>query len=142
MHPRAPVRWAVVRTLDIRELVRFSDDEPRRSTLIDGSRLWSEVVCLRGSQGIGPLRDDGSDALVVVLAGKVATQVGKGRARMEQWESIDVPAGEELTIRNASDEPAVLLLVVAPPPGTSATPEHEEREQEGQGEARHAGPQA
>lgn len=116
MHPRAPVRWAAVKTLDIRTLVRFSDDEPRRSTLIEGERLWSEVVCLQGSQSVGPLRDRGSDGLLVVLAGAVATQVGKGRARMEQWETVEVPAGEELTVRNASDEPAVLLLIVAPPP--------------------------
>jgi glyoxylate utilization-related uncharacterized protein len=107
---------ALVKALDIRDLVRFSEDEPRRSTLVDGDRLWSEIVCLQGSQGVGPLRDDASDGLLVVLAGKVAAQLGNGRARMEQWETIEVPAGEELTVRNASDEPAVLLLVVAPPP--------------------------
>lgn len=105
-----------MKTLDIRDLVRFSDDEPRRSTLAEAERLWSEVVCLQRSQGIGPLRDDGSDGLLVVLTGEVAAQVGKGRARMEQWESVVVPAGEELTVRNASEGPAVLLLVAAPPP--------------------------
>jgi hypothetical protein len=105
-----------VKTLDIRDLVAFSDDEPRRRTLVEGSHLWSEVICLQGSQGVGPIRDDGADGLVVVLAGEVATQVGKGRARMKQWETVEVPAGLELTLRNASDEPAVVLLVVAPPP--------------------------
>jgi glyoxylate utilization-related uncharacterized protein len=105
-----------VKTLDIRDLVRFSDDEPRRATLADADRLWSEVVCLQGAQGIGPLRDDGSDGLLVVLAGKIAVQVGKGRARMEQWESVLVPAGQELTVRNASEDPSVVLLVAAPPP--------------------------
>jgi glyoxylate utilization-related uncharacterized protein len=105
-----------VKTLDIRDLVAFSDDEPRRRTLVEGSHLWSEVICLQGSQGVGPIRDDGADGLVVVLAGEVATQVGKGRARMKQWETVEVPAGLELALRNASDEPAVVLLVVAPPP--------------------------
>jgi glyoxylate utilization-related uncharacterized protein len=105
-----------VKTLDIRTLVHFSDEEPLRRTLLDGERLWSEVVCLQGSQGVGPIRDDGADGLVVVLAGEVATQVGKGRARMKQWETVKVPAGLELTLRNASDEPAVVLVVVAPPP--------------------------
>lgn len=105
-----------MRTTDIRDLVRFSDDEARRSTLIDGERLWSEIVCLQGSQGVGPLRDDGSDGLLVVLSGEVATQVGRGRARMKQWESIEIPAGVELTVRNASEEPSVVLLVAAPPP--------------------------
>jgi glyoxylate utilization-related uncharacterized protein len=105
-----------VKTLDIRDLVHFSDDEPRRRTLLEGERLWSEVVCLQGAQGIGPLRDDDSDGLLVVLTGSVAAQIGKGRARMKQWETLEVPSGLELTVRNASEEPAVLLLVVAPPP--------------------------
>jgi glyoxylate utilization-related uncharacterized protein len=105
-----------VKTLDIRDLVHFSDDEPRRRTLIEGERLWSEIVCLQQAQGHGPIRDDASDGILVVLAGEVAAQVGKGRARMKQWETVEVPAGLELTIRNASEEPAVVLLVVAPPP--------------------------
>ena len=103
-------------TVDIRDLVRFSDDEPRRTTLVEAERLWSEVICLQGSQGVGPLRDDRADGLVVVLAGRIATQVGKERGRMDRWESVAVPAGEVLTIRNASEEPAVVLVVTAPPP--------------------------
>jgi quercetin dioxygenase-like cupin family protein len=105
-----------MKTLDIRDLVHFSEDEPRRRTLVEGDRLWSEVVCLQGAQGIGPLRDEDSDGMLVVLSGRVATQVGKGRARMSQWETVVVPAGEELTVRNASEDPSVVLLVVAPPP--------------------------
>ena len=107
-----------MKTLDIRDLVHFSDDEPRRKTLIEGERLWSEIVCLQQAQGVGPIRDDESDGILVVLAGEVAAQVGKGRARMKQWEAVEVPAGQELTIRNASEEPAVALIVVAPPPST------------------------
>jgi mannose-6-phosphate isomerase-like protein (cupin superfamily) len=105
-----------VKTLDIRDLVHFSDDEPRRQTLVEGERLWSEIVCLQAAQGVGPIHDDESDGILVVLAGEIATQVGKGRARMRQWEAVEVPAGMELTIRNASEEPAVVLVVVAPPP--------------------------
>jgi hypothetical protein len=99
-----------VKTLDIRDLVTFSDDEARRRTLVESGHLWSEIVCLQGSQGIGPLLDDGADGLLVVLAGEVAAQVGKGRARMKQWEAVEVP------VRNASAEPSVVLLTVAPPP--------------------------
>jgi glyoxylate utilization-related uncharacterized protein len=105
-----------VKTLDIRDLVAFSDDGARRRTLVESEHLWSEIVCLQGSQGIGPLLDDGADGLLVVLAGEVAAQVGKGRARMKQWEAVEVPAGSELTVRNASAEPSVVLLTVAPPP--------------------------
>jgi glyoxylate utilization-related uncharacterized protein len=111
-----------VKTLDIRDLVAFSDDEPRRRTLVESEHLWSELVCLQGSQGHGPVRDDDADGILVVLTGEVATQIGKGRARMKQWEAIEVPAGLDLTVRNASEDPSVVLLVVAPPPSSpSAT---------------------
>jgi hypothetical protein len=39
---------------------------------------------------------------------------------MHQWESVVVLAGDELTLRNASSEPSVVLLVLAPPPAVSA----------------------
>ena len=71
---------------------------------------------MEGAQAIGPVRDDAADGVVLVLSGEVATQVGKGRARMKQWEVVEVPAGHDLTIRNASEDPSVVLLVVAPPP--------------------------
>jgi hypothetical protein len=35
---------------------------------------------------------------------------------MGQWETIVVPAGTELTLRNASEEPTVVMLTLAPPP--------------------------
>jgi mannose-6-phosphate isomerase-like protein (cupin superfamily) len=45
--------------------------------------------------------------------------VGKGRTRMSQWHAVLVPAGTELTIRNASEEPAVVQVTTAPPPAPS-----------------------
>lgn len=105
-----------MRPTDIRDLVHFSEDEPRRATLVDGERLWAEVLCLQRNQRLGPIGDPSSDAMCVVLAGEVSAQVGKGRDRMKQWDSLDVPAGKDLTLANASDEPSVVLLVVAPPP--------------------------
>jgi mannose-6-phosphate isomerase-like protein (cupin superfamily) len=108
-----------MQTRDIRDLVHFADDEACRGMLFESGRLWSEVICLQGSQGVGPMVDIESDALLTVLAGQVAAQIGQGRARMRQWESALVPAGEELTVRNASPEPSVVLLVVSPPPSAS-----------------------
>jgi len=107
-------------TRDIRDLVRFSEDEARHGMLFESERLWSEVVCLQGTQGLGPLADATSDGLLAVLSGEIAVQVGRGRARMKQWESVLVPAGSQLTIRNASADPTVLLLVTAPPPAPAA----------------------
>jgi glyoxylate utilization-related uncharacterized protein len=105
-----------VNSKDIRDLVRFTDQDPRREMLWETKHLWTEVVCLQGNQRIGPIGDPSSDAVCVVLAGVVAAQIGGSRARLGQWESVNVGAGESLTLANASEEPSVVLLVVAPPP--------------------------
>jgi quercetin dioxygenase-like cupin family protein len=104
---------------DIRDLVHFVDDEPHHETLFESEHLWSEVICLEGSQGLGPMSDPTSDAILMVISGEVSTQVGKGRSRMKQWDSVLVEAGIELMVRNASPDPAVLLLITAPPPAPS-----------------------
>ena len=105
-----------MKTRKVTDLVHFEDDAARIEVLYETPQLFSQVVCVQGSQGIGPMSDASSDGIVVVLAGEIATQIGKARARMRQWESALIPAGEELTLRNASEEPSVVLLVLAPPP--------------------------
>lgn len=105
-----------MKTRNVTDLIHFNDDAPRTEVLHETDRLWSQVICLQGAQGVGPLTDDSAQGFVVVLAGEIAAQVGKGRARMKQWESVTLAAGEALTLRNASSEPAVVLLVLSPPP--------------------------
>lgn len=105
-----------MKTRSLTDLIHFDEEAPRTEVLEESEHLWSQVICLQGAQGLGPMVDERADGLIVVLAGEVAVQVGKGRARMDQWESVVVPTGQELTVRNASPDPAVLLLVMAPPP--------------------------
>ena len=96
--------------------MRFDEGGPSHAALFETDRLWSEVVCLDRNQGLGPIADPDSDALVLVVTGQVVVQIDRGRKRREQWETALVPAGSELTITNATGEPAVVLLVAAPPP--------------------------
>jgi glyoxylate utilization-related uncharacterized protein len=106
-----------MKTRDVRDLVHFEDDAAHQQTLYETDRLFSRVICLQEAQGLGPVGDAVADAVCVILAGAVSAQVGLGRSRMRQWETVLVPAGSDLTLRNASEEPAVVLLVTAPPPG-------------------------
>jgi hypothetical protein len=108
---------------DLRDLVRFADGGPHHATLFETDRLWSEVVCLDRNQALGPISDRDSDAIVLVVTGKVVVQVDRNRKRREQWESALVPAGAELTLTNATGDPAVVLLVAAPPPPKRAVTE-------------------
>ncbi len=103
-------------TKNLRELVGFDEDGPTHSALFESEHLWSELVCLQGPQSIGPIADRDSDALATVVAGRVVVQVNRERKRLDQWGTALVPAGSELTITNASEDPAVVLLVAAPPP--------------------------
>jgi len=105
-----------MQTRDLTDLVHFSEDEPRRSILYDSERVFAQVICLQGNQLLGPLSDPESEGIVAVLAGEVAVQVGKTRARMKQWQTALISPSEDLTVRNASEDPAVLLLLLAPPP--------------------------
>jgi quercetin dioxygenase-like cupin family protein len=105
-----------MQTRDLTELVHFSEEEARRSVLYDSERVFAQVICLQDNQLLGPVSDPESEGIVAILAGEVAAQIGKGRARLKQWETALVPPGDDLTLHNASAEPAVVLLVLAPPP--------------------------
>jgi redox-sensitive bicupin YhaK (pirin superfamily) len=108
---------------DLRDLVHFDEAGPRHETLYETDRLWSEVVCLDRNHTLGPIGDRESDAMVIVVSGKVVVQVDRARKRREQWETALVPAGSELSIANATPEPAVVLVVAAPPPPPSLSDE-------------------
>lgn len=108
---------------DLRDLVHFSEEGPRHASLYEADHLWSEIVCIQGAQGVGPISDLDSDAVCVVVAGRVAIQVDRDRKKVGQWHSVLVPAGSSLSVRNASPEPAVLLIVAAPPPTPRAVSE-------------------
>ena len=116
-------RLGAVEHKDLRDLVHFLEDGPRHETLFESDHLWSEVVCLQDAQGFGPISDPDSDAVCTVLAGEVAVQVDARRKRLGQWQTVLVRAGSKLTVKNASEEPAVVLLVAAPPPTRRAVTE-------------------
>jgi mannose-6-phosphate isomerase-like protein (cupin superfamily) len=103
---------------DLTDLVHFSDDSVRRETVFETPNLWSQVVCLSRAQEFGPVTDEDSDAIFTVLAGEAVFMVEGKRKRLSQWGAVLVPAGAELTIRNASVDPLVLMLTAAPPPVT------------------------
>ena len=107
-------------TRDLRELVEFSERAPIHRAVFESELLWSELLCLDRAHRYGPISDPGSDALVAVVAGEVVVHVDKDRKRIGQWSSALVPAGSELAITNASVDPAVVMIVAAPPPASAS----------------------
>ena len=72
---RAAGTLAGVNATDLRDLVRFSDDGPVHAPVHESERLWSELVCLDRNQGIGPIADPDSDAICLVVTGKIVVQL-------------------------------------------------------------------
>src|SRR5205823_3172236 len=111
---RTLVPLPLMENRNLKRYVHFSPDDVRRETLYETDRLWSEVLCFQSNQFVGPIADPDSDAVFTVVAGEAVFQVDGSRKRMEQWGTVLVPAGSEVTVTNASPEPLVLLLVAAP----------------------------
>ena len=101
---------------DLRDHVQFSAQGPIHEPLFESDRMWSELVCLDRAQRLGPITDPDSDAIVTVVAGEVVVHLDRGHKRIGQWSSALAPAGTELAITNASMDPAVVMIVAAPPP--------------------------
>jgi mannose-6-phosphate isomerase-like protein (cupin superfamily) len=105
-----------VENRNIKRYVHFSPREPLRETVFETERLWTQVVCLDVNQTVGPAIDPGSDAVFTIVAGAAVFLVDGKRKRLDQWGTVLVPAGSEVTVTNASAEPLVVLLIAAPPP--------------------------
>ena len=96
---------------------------PRHEELFESEHLWSEVVCLDRNQALGTHRRPGLGCTRARRDGRVVVQQNLGRKRLEQWETTLVPAGSELTITNATGEPAGSCSSPAPPPPKRAISE-------------------
>ena len=101
---------------DLREFIEFEEGEAVRKTVFETDRLWAQTICLDRNGSYGPVSDADADALATILAGEAVFLIDKKRKRLKQWGSIVVPATAELVLTNASIEPLVVLMVVAPPP--------------------------
>jgi len=104
---------------DVTDLVRFEPGRrPYRSTLLESDHLWSEIICLETNQETETMGDPDSDALFTTLAGEVVIWMNRSSKRLKQWHSVVAPAGTEVTLKSASTEPSVVLVVTAPPPAS------------------------
>lgn len=100
---------------NLTKLVKFSDAGPHQETVFKARGLWSEIVCLSKNQETGPMMDPGTDVMFTVIAGEAVVYVDRKFKRFRQWDATVAPAGAEVVVKNASSEPAVVLVVAATP---------------------------
>jgi mannose-6-phosphate isomerase-like protein (cupin superfamily) len=111
---------AGVEQANLKRFVHFSPDGVRRETVFETDRVWTQVLCFERNQSLGPITDADSDGIFLVVAGEAMFIVESKRKRLEQWGTVLVPAGTEVTVTNASVEPLVLFVMTAPPPASEA----------------------
>ena len=114
--PETSRRLNLVENRNLKRFVHFSPDHLNRETVFETDRMWCEVLCFERNQTVGPVTDPDSDAVFTIVAGEAVFLIDGKRKRLEQWGTVLVPAGSEVTVTNSSAEPLVLWLVVAPPP--------------------------
>jgi len=104
---------------DVTELVRFEPGRrPFRAPLVESEHIYSEIVCLEANQETEVMGDAEADAMFTTLAGEVVIWMNRKSRRLKQWHSVVAPAGTEVTLKSASPEPSVVLVVTAPPPAS------------------------
>ena len=106
--------------VELPDFVEFEEGQVIRKTVFESANLFVQTICLDQRGTWGPVTDPDSDAVVTIVAGEAVFMLNRKRKRLTQWGAVMVPASSELLITNASPEPLVVLMVVAPPPRPAA----------------------
>ncbi len=100
----------------ISEAISFSDEKMKKNSLFDSPHLFYDVYCLLPGQQQKVHAHEGSDKVYYVLEGNGRFTVGEEERDLSRGHAILAPAGEPHGVRNAFDEPLVLLVTMAPKP--------------------------
>ncbi|MBW3621879.1 MAG: cupin domain-containing protein [Armatimonadetes bacterium] len=95
---------------------RFSPEKMQKNSLIESDCLFYDLYCLEPGQQQNVHSHAASDKVYLTLEGRPTVQVGEESAVLEQGEAVVAPAGQDHGVSNPTEERAVLLVVMAPPP--------------------------
>jgi quercetin dioxygenase-like cupin family protein len=105
---------------DTRAVASFSDAKLRKVNLFESARMFCDVYCLLPGQAQAPHAHQGSDKIYHVLSGAVSVSIGEETQRLGPGQLAVAAAGVEHGVRNDDDEPASVLVVMAPHPAPPA----------------------
>lgn len=100
----------------LEELVAFDQEKMKKIPVFDSPLLFYDLYALLPGQVQKVHAHEGSDKVYLVLAGEVRVQVGEEQATLTTGQATRAPAGEAHGVWNTSEQPAVLLVVMAPRP--------------------------
>ncbi len=100
-------------------LTQFSDVKMNKIDLYESPRLFYDVYCLQPGQSQKPHKHDGNDKIYHALTGTCHVQLGDEIRPLTAGHVAVAPAGQIHAVENRSDEPATLLVIMAPHPRLS-----------------------
>ena len=100
----------------VRDRISFSPEKMRKVALFDSPRLFYDLYCLLPGQEQRVHAHEGSDKVYYVVEGTARFTVGEEERDLSTGEAVIARAGVPHGVRNASEENAVLLVTMAPPP--------------------------
>lgn len=98
---------------------QFSDEKLNKINLYESQQLFCDVYCLQPGQAQKPHKHDDNDKIYHALTGTCHVQLGDTITPLPPGQVAISPAGQIHGLENRSDEPATLLVVMAPHPNFS-----------------------
>lgn len=96
--------------------VHFADAKMNKVNLYESTQLFCDVYCLLPGQSQSPHTHDANDKIYHALTGTCHVQLGEDVSPLAPGQVAIAPAGLLHGLENRSDEPATLLVVMAPHP--------------------------
>ena len=110
---------------DTADAARFSDQKMQKVNLFESSRMFCDVYCLQPGQAQKPHAHEGSDKIYHVLTGRVSVRIGDEVQPLGPGQLAVAAAHVEHGVANESDEPATVLVFMAPHPAPPTVPSEE-----------------
>ena len=100
----------------VTEAISFSQEKMKKNSLFDSPYLFYDAYCLMPGQHQKIHTHEGSDKIYYVLEGTGRFTVGDEEKDLPKGHAVIARSGEPHGVRNAFDEPLVLLVTMAPRP--------------------------
>jgi quercetin dioxygenase-like cupin family protein len=98
----------------------FSAEKMKKVGLFSSERFFLDLYCLEPGQAQTPHAHSGCDKVYLVTQGRARVRVGDEERTLVAGEAVIAASGEVHGLQNDSSERAVVLTLMAPPPGKSA----------------------
>src|SRR5829696_5990499 len=95
-------------------LIAFDERRMAKHRVFETDRTLTDLYCLDPGQEQFLHVLEGSDKVLVVLAGRVLVRVEDDTAEAAQYEAVLVPAGAKHGLNTLGPDPAVLVVFVGP----------------------------